>query len=182
VATRTGNRDDRAVPHGAFPTADEADGRSDRWVAIACWTDAEWAALAGEIGGEALDAGLATLAGRLARIDDVERIVGAWTSSQNALAVAERLQALGIEAVPVQDFGDCARDPQYAHREHFVDLVHAFLGPGRYERNGFRLSGATSGYARPGPTLGQDNATVLGEFLGFSEEEQARLKEVGAVE
>jgi crotonobetainyl-CoA:carnitine CoA-transferase CaiB-like acyl-CoA transferase len=84
--------------------------------------------------------------------------------------------------VPVQDFGDCARDPQYAARGHFVDLVHPFMGPGRYERNGFRLSGAASGYERPGPTLGQDNATVLGGFLGLSEEEQAHLLEVGAVE
>jgi crotonobetainyl-CoA:carnitine CoA-transferase CaiB-like acyl-CoA transferase len=182
VGSRTGNRDDRAVPHGAFPTGDEDDGRRDRWVAIACWTDAEWAALAGEIGGEAGDGDLATRAGRLARVDDVERIVGAWTSPQRAVAVAERLQALGIEAVPVQDFGDCARDPQYAAREHFVDLVHPFMGPGRYERNGFRFSSATSGYARPGPTLGQDNATVLGAFLGCSEEEQAHLHEVGAVE
>ena len=51
-------------------------------------------------------------------------------------------------------------DPQVAHREHFVALTHPFLGDGLYERNGFRLSDAPSGYsrqrsdARPGPGLG----------------------------
>ena len=46
-AIRDGNRSPRAVPHGAFPCADEGDV-ADRWVAIACWTDDEWATLAAD--------------------------------------------------------------------------------------------------------------------------------------
>ena len=42
-ATATATRG--ACPHGAFPCADEG-GIGDRWVAIACWTDDEWDALA----------------------------------------------------------------------------------------------------------------------------------------
>ena len=49
TATRDGNRSPRAVPHGAFPCADEGDV-GDRWVAIACWTDDEWARLAPIVG------------------------------------------------------------------------------------------------------------------------------------
>ena len=56
------------------------------------------------------------------------------------------------------------------------------MGDGLYERNGFRLSDAPSGYDRAGPTLGQDNDWVLGEVLGLEDKEQARLKESGAVE
>jgi benzylsuccinate CoA-transferase BbsF subunit len=44
IEERAGNRSSRAVPHGGFACADEtlADGgvSTDRWVAIACWTDA----------------------------------------------------------------------------------------------------------------------------------------------
>ena len=72
-----------------------------------------------------------------------------------------QLQAAGIEAVPVQDFGDLHDDPQLAHREHFEPHTHAFLGDGLYERNGFRLAACPSGYDRAGPTLGQDNDWVL---------------------
>jgi crotonobetainyl-CoA:carnitine CoA-transferase CaiB-like acyl-CoA transferase len=184
VGTRDGNRSARAVPHGAFPCLDErdADGSAvgDRWVAIACWTDDEWNRLAKVIGNE--DADLATFDGRRARIADVESIVGDWTATRTRLEVAETLQAEGIEAVPVQDFGDVHADPQLAARDHFVALEHAFMGPGLYERNGFRVSDAPSGYDQAGPTLGQDTDWVLQDLLGLDDAEITRLRDAGAVE
>src|SRR5581483_4494150 len=168
---REGNRSARAVPHGAFPCADEGDV-GDRWIAIACWTDDEWARLAPLVG---LDGpGLATLDARKARIDEVEAAVADWTRTRTRLDIAGQLQDLGIEAVPVNDFGDLHADPQVAAREHFVPLTHPFMGDGLYERNGFRLSDAPSGYWRAGPTLGQDNDWVLGELLGLEEKEIKR--------
>ena len=107
--------------------------------------------------------------------DDVE----AWTSTRDPLAVATELQAAGVEAVPVQDFADLNADPQLAHRGHFVPLDHAELGPGEYERNGFRIDGLAASYDRSGPTLGQDNEWVLGELLGLSTAEQRRLRADG---
>jgi crotonobetainyl-CoA:carnitine CoA-transferase CaiB-like acyl-CoA transferase len=179
LGARDGNRSARAVPHGAFPCVPEGD-IGDRWVAIAAWTDDEWAALAQQIGVD--DPALATLDARVARIDEVEQMVGAWTSTRSRADVAETLQALGIEAVPVQDFGDVHDDPQLAARDHFVRLGHPMMGPGLYERCGFRLGAAPSGYDRAGPTLGQDNDWVLGELLGLPADEQARLRDAGAVE
>jgi benzylsuccinate CoA-transferase BbsF subunit len=179
VGTRDGNRSSRAVPHGAFPCAPEGDV-DDRWVAIACWTDDEWARLASLIGLD--DDNLRTLGGRRSRIDDIEAAVGAWTSTRDRFDVASQLQNLGIEAVPVFDFADVHGDEQLATRDHFVALEHPFMGPGLYEHNGFRLSNASSGYDRAGPTMGQDNDWVLGELLGLSPEEQERLKASGAVE
>jgi crotonobetainyl-CoA:carnitine CoA-transferase CaiB-like acyl-CoA transferase len=179
VGTRDGNRSRRAVPHGAFPCVDEGEV-SDRWVAIACWSDEEWATLAEVIGDD--DASLSTLEVRQARIDEVEAAVSAWTTSRTREAVANELQARGIEAVPVQDFGDVHDDPQLAARGHFVALEHPFMGAGLYERNGFRIADAPSGYDRAGPTMGQDNDWVLGDLLGLSREEQDRLLAEGAVE
>jgi len=179
VEGRDGNRSPHAVPHGAFPCADD-EGIGDRWVAIACWTDDEWARLASIMGLD--DTSLATFAARTQRIDVVERLVSDWTRARRRGEIAEQLQAAGIEAVPVQDYGDVHADPQVAHRRHFVPLHHPYLGDGLYERNGFRLSAAPSGYERPGPTLGQDNDWVLGELLGLSAEEQDRLRADGAVE
>jgi crotonobetainyl-CoA:carnitine CoA-transferase CaiB-like acyl-CoA transferase len=173
VIERMGNRSERAVPHGAFPCRGH-----DRWVAIAVWTDAEWATLAQVIGAT----GFATLAARQARVDEIEALVGAWTAERNAHEVAEQLQAAGIEAVPVADFGDVHDDPQLRHRDHFVALEHPFMGPSLYERNGFRISESPSGYDRPGPTLGQDDEWVLGDLLGLSTAEQQRLREAGALD
>jgi len=154
---RAGNDDARALVHGVFPCAD-VDGVSDRWVAIAAWTEAERDALHAVTGPD----------------------VGAWTGTRPPLEVAETLQAAGVEAVPVQDFGDQHSDPQIAHRGHFVPLTHPVMGPGLYERNGLRLSDASAGYDRSGPTLGQDQDWVLGEVLGLDPQERAALAADGA--
>jgi benzylsuccinate CoA-transferase BbsF subunit len=175
VPGRDGNRSPYAVPHGAFPCTGD-----DRWVAIAVWDDSEWARLAAVIGLN--DPKLAAFADRIERVDEVEAAVAAWTSTREAPAVAEQLQDLGIEAVPVADFGDAFADPQVAHRQHFVELEHPKLGPGAYEHNGFRLSDAPAGYDRPGPVLGEHNDEVLGDILGLSAAERQTLAVEGALD
>ena len=81
--------------------------------------------------------------------------------------------------MPVEDFGDLHDDPQLALREHFERHTHAFLGSGLYERNGFRLSDAPSGYDQAGPTLGQDRDWVLRDLLGCTDAEIEAMKAVG---
>jgi crotonobetainyl-CoA:carnitine CoA-transferase CaiB-like acyl-CoA transferase len=175
VPGREGNRSPVAVPHGAFPC--EGD---DRWVAIAVWDDDSWQRLAGLLGID--DPKLATLADRRNRVDEVEAAVGAWTSTRTAADVADQLQAIGVEAVPVADFGDALADPQLAAREHFIELDHPVLGAGSYEHNGFRLSDAPCGYDRPSPVLGQHNDEVLDQVLGLSAAEREALAADGALD
>ncbi|HEY4396492.1 MAG TPA: CoA transferase [Acidimicrobiia bacterium] len=175
IGSRMGNRSPRAVPHGAFACLGD-----DRWVAIACWTDDEWGRLSGFLGFD--DPSLATLAARLERIDDVEAAVEAWTATRTREEIADVLQAAGIEAVPVYDFGDVHDDPQIEHREHFVPLTHPYMGDGLYERTGTRVGDTPHGYDRPGPTLGQDNDWVLGELLGLPADERKRLEADGALD
>jgi benzylsuccinate CoA-transferase BbsF subunit len=179
VPGRDGNRSSRAVPHGAFPCADEGDV-GDRWVAVACWTDEEWARLARIIGLD--NPSLDGFDARRERVDEIEAGLAAWTRARTRAEVAGLLQGAGIEAVPVADFGDVFHDEQLAARGHFVPLTHPFLGDGRYERNGFRISDAPGGYDRAGPTLGQDNEHVLVGLLGLDAAEIERLRAVGAVE
>jgi crotonobetainyl-CoA:carnitine CoA-transferase CaiB-like acyl-CoA transferase len=175
VTERDGNRSARSVPHGAFPCLGD-----DRWVALAAWDDGGWARLADLIGVQ--DPSLATLQARLSRVDEVEAAVARWTTRRAVDEVVDTLQGMGIEAVPVQDFGDVVADPQLTARGHFVTLTHPAMGEGVYERNGFRLSDASSGYTRTGPTLGQDNDHVLREILGLSTGEIDKLAADGALD
>jgi crotonobetainyl-CoA:carnitine CoA-transferase CaiB-like acyl-CoA transferase len=175
IGTRMGNRSPRAVPHGAFACQGE-----DRWIAIACWTDDEWARFTGFLGFD--DPSLATLDARLERVDEVEAAVEAWTQTRTREEAADLLQAAGIEAVPVQDFGDIHQDPQVQHRQHFVPLTHPHMGDGLYERTGTRVGDTPHGYDRSGPILGQDNDWVLGEVLGLAPDEQKRLEADGALD
>ncbi|HLI72866.1 MAG TPA: CoA transferase [Acidimicrobiales bacterium] len=175
---RAGNRSERAVPHGAFPCAGE-----DRWVAVACWSDDDWARLAGAMGlDDATTGRLATFDARRRAEDEVEQIVSAWTETRAAGEVAATLQDLGVEAVPVADFGDAFADEQLRHRGHFVPLTHACMGACEYERNGFRLSDASAGYDRTSPLLGEHNDVVLGEILGIDDTERKRLADEGVLD
>ncbi len=174
--TRMGNRTPRAAPHGAFPTAGE-----DRWLVIACWSDREWQALAERAGIE--DRRFATLEGRLEAVDELEAALADWTRDRDAEELAEALQSLGIEAVPVVNFEDLLeRDAQLAHRDHFVPLERAVTGLSVYERNGFRLEHSPSVIDRPTPLIGEHNDEILADCLGMDEASIAALKESGAIE
>jgi crotonobetainyl-CoA:carnitine CoA-transferase CaiB-like acyl-CoA transferase len=156
---RDGNNHRDARLHGVFPCADEGEVR-DRWVAIACWTDDDLARLHALAGTD----------------------IAAWTATRTRIDVAQQLQGAGIEAVPVQDFGDLHEDPQLTHRGHFEEHTHPFLGDGLYERNGFRLSACPSGYDQAGPTLGQDTDWVLTKLLDLDIAACEALRDDGAVE
>jgi benzylsuccinate CoA-transferase BbsF subunit len=180
IGERMGNRSPRAVPHGAFPCAAEGE-LGDRWVTVACWTDADWERLAAILGVN--DPSLATLEARAARIDDVESMVAAYTSTRTRAELADTFQGQGIEAVPVADFGDLHEDPQLAHRSHWIEGEHPVLGRRCYERNGYRLPQDAGGFARAhSPTLGEDNDWVLHDVLGLDDAETASLVDAGAVE
>ena len=50
-----------------------------------------------------------------------------------------------------------------------------------FERSGLRFSGGSGALRTPGPNLGEHNEVVLGELLGLSAPEIARLRESGVV-
>ena len=72
-----GNRSPRTAPHGAFPCRGD-----DRWVAVAVWSDEEWAQLASIIGLE--DPSLASLPARMERVDEVETALAALDLTAHA--------------------------------------------------------------------------------------------------
>src|SRR5207247_10515457 len=84
ILGRMGNRSRHEAPHGVFPCAGK-----DRWVAIVVHDGEGWRRLVRAMGEPAwaADTGLATTAGRLARVDEIERRLAGWTASGPAAAV-----------------------------------------------------------------------------------------------
>ena len=175
IGQATANRSSRAVPHGAFPCQGD-----DAWVALAAWTDEEWHVLTQLMGIDAI--GTETLEQRLEHASEIEAQVSLWTARHTPLEVAEILQARGLEAVPVQSLAEVFADPQLAARGHFDVHDHPVRGELWYERNGFRLGDAPSGYAGPAPTLGQHTDEILTDLLGCTASEIADLRASGGVE
>jgi crotonobetainyl-CoA:carnitine CoA-transferase CaiB-like acyl-CoA transferase len=169
---RAGNHDGRAAPHGVYPCRGD-----DRWIAISVRDDVAWRALISVLGDPpwAHEPALNHLAGRLARQEELDRQLAAWTSTREAESLVNELQAAGVEAGLVQNFQDLLADPQLAHRQHFVRIAHPRLGELLFERAGFRLSESPGALTTPGPDLGADTISVLTEILGLSQETAAQL-------
>ena len=178
---RMGNASEVAAPHGVFACrADAEDGR-ERWIAIAVRDDTAWQALLDVLGrpGWAARPEYETTEGRLDAATEIERQLEAWTREHEAFELASTLQAVGVEAGPVQDFKDLVDDPQLAHRGHFVELEHAALGRLEFERRGYRLSETPGGVHAPGPLLGEHTRSVLRDVLGLDEQEIDRMQAEG---
>ena len=173
---RAGNRSHRAAPHGVFPCRGE-----DRWVAIACWSDHEWRQLAAILGVDPQR--YPDLESRLEAQDEIEAMLGGITCRRSAEELAQQLQSAGVEAVPVANFQDLLeRDPQLAYREHFVRIHRAVTGDSIYERNGFRLSAAPSGFETAAPLLGEHTDDILTNILRYDQNQIAALRDSGAID
>lgn len=168
---RTGNRSPYvpAAPHGAYRCAGE-----DRWIAIACFDDADWRALVHAAGDpEALrDPRFATLASRIAHQDQLDDALQGWTLTQERYACMALLQSHGVAAGVCQTAEDrCEHDPQLAHQQWLTEVTAPRIGtwpiaalPARLSRTPAHVGGLPD---RGAPLYGEDNEYVLGELLGY---------------
>jgi benzylsuccinate CoA-transferase BbsF subunit len=170
IAERCGNDDKEAVPHGAFACLD------GEWVTLSCWSNAEFAALAGVVGqpGLVADPRFSEPPACRAHRGDLDRLISDWTSQHSAAAAAEALQAAGVAAYPVVSVAGLFTDPQLAARRHWRVRRHPEIGDQAYCFPGFDLSEAPGDIVSAAPCLGADNDYVFRELLGISEADMER--------
>jgi len=173
-----GNRDPHAAPHGAYPCKGE-----DQWCVIAIFSDAEWLAFcrASEHPAWASDSRFATHEARKAHEDEIDRLVGEWTSGFAARDIMERLQSAGVRAGAVQSVADLFSCPQLLHRQQWRRLDHPEFGSYEYEAPPFILPETPADLSRRSPLLGEHNDYVFGEITGLSRDEIQKLKEEGVI-
>lgn len=167
------------APHGAYRCKGD-----DRWCVIAVFTDEEWRRMCEVMGAPALarDERFATVAARIANVDELEALISRWTEGQEAEEVMHRLQAAGVAAGVVQNTADLQGDPQLKHRNHYVRLDHPEMGNCSYDGWAFRLSKTPYEISKAAPLLGEDNDYVYRELLGLSDEEFVELLVDGVFE
>ncbi|MGE4650154.1 MAG: CoA transferase, partial [Myxococcota bacterium] len=178
LAGRMGNRDRWAAPHGVYPCAGE-----DQWCAIAVENSAQWEALLGVLGAPdwLREGELDAAEDRLARQEEIDEWICAWTRDLPAQEVMEKLQAAAVPAGKVQRDRDLLADPQLAHRGFYRTLEHREMGAVPYAGHQFRIRGYENGPRGPAPCLGEHGFEVLEGLLGFSAEEIAELAASGGL-
>lgn len=178
VLTRSGNRHRAAAPHGVYRCRGE-----DRWCAISVFGDDEWKRF-GEVLGEppwTREEKYSTLLGRLADVDQIDRLVEDWTMEQRAEDVMFRLQQAGIAAGLAQSIRDLEEDPQLRHRQHFWQSTESGMEKFTFESPSARMSKTPARFQRPGPLLGEHNDYVFMDLLGMDSHEYAQLVEEGVI-
>lgn len=169
---RIGNRSPHkpAAPHGVYRCRG-----MDRWLAIACFDEAEWTALTGvaALSGLRADPRFATLDARLRHQDALDEALTAWTGGVDAAEAMMRLQAAGVPAGVCQTAEDrCDSDPQLSALGWLTEVTGSKIGRWPVAEFPVKLS-RTPAYAggpidRGAPCYGEDNAHILSRLLGFS--------------
>ncbi|MGE0820535.1 MAG: CaiB/BaiF CoA transferase family protein [Candidatus Binatia bacterium] len=179
VQEAMGNRDLYCAPHGVYPAAG-----TDRWVAITVETEDQWRSLCEVMQRKDLidDVRFATREARLAHQDELDVLIGEWTTQYDPARVEEMLQARKVSAGAVLSMHEAYKDPQLAHRNHFIQLEHPTYGTTTIEGSRLRMSRTPANVQRCAPTIGRDNQYVLESILGYNEEKITELVAAGALE
>ncbi len=171
IMQRNGNRIPNAAPHSAFPCKGD-----DKWVAIAIFTDEEWECFCRVLANPdwTKNAKFATLMGRKANEDELERLVGEWTINYIAEEVEAMMQRAGVAANVVESSKDFMEDPQVKYINGIRELDHPMVPKIHLQDTAIKLSKCTDRMFRP-PTLGEHNHYVFHDILGLSDDEIAYL-------
>lgn len=182
---RAGNHLPFAAPHNAFKCAPLTSGgrpMDERWVAIACFDDGEWDALAAVIGDPVSDEKFTTLEGRKENEDDLDAAINAWTADKDAFAVMEDLQSRGVPAHVVESAREMLDfDEHLKARGYYVYLDHPETGRSAYDGPPAKFSKTPGELRSPAPLLGQHTEQVCKEILGLGDDEIADLMVAGAL-
>ena len=136
---------------------------ADGWVLVAGNGDSIYRRLMQAIGREdlGLDPGLATNAGRVGRVSEIDTAIGAWTAPRRVADVLVALQAAQVPVGRVYTAKDIAEDPHYRARG-MIERIDTADGlslevPGIVPK----LSLTPGRIDRLAPALGQDTEAVL---------------------
>ena len=164
------------APSNAYPC-------QDGWVLVAGNGDSIFKRLMDTIGRPDLGAApdLADNAGRVARVEEIDTAIGAWSAQRTVQQVLDALGNARVPAGKVYTAKDIAEDPHYRARDMLLSQT---------TRDGYTVEvpgivpklSATPGTIRSSaPHLGDDTDAVLAE-AGLSDEQIALLRSKGVIQ
>lgn len=173
----TGSAHPSVVPYDSFPASD---GR----IIIACLADRFWPKLCKALGcpemGE--DPGLATMAMRRERRDEIEPRIAAITATRTVAEWQRLLSEHDVPHAPVLGVTAALAHPHAAARGMVETVEHPAAGPLRLLGRPIKFPGAVQTPLEPPPMLGQHTEEVLSRELGLSEERIAELRRLGVID
>jgi len=172
VQSRKGNRDDSMAPHNCYRCRGD-----DKWVSIVIANDEEWEAFCNALGNPewTQDMRFSDAYSRWQNQNELDRLVEQWAVTHTAYEVMEKLQHVGIAAVPSFSSKDLCTDPHLKERGAWVEVQHPIIGKQIVAAPPWKLSATPADIYRHGPLLGEHNQYVFDDLLGMPSAEIDRL-------
>lgn len=167
-----GYGDPEAAPHGVYTTLGYR-----KWLAIAVFDDAQWAALRRVMGNPpwAEDARFATLEMRRRHAAELDERIEGWTATQYGDWLMTALLEAGVPAGEVRDAREAIEDEHLRRRGFWAYLDHPEVGVTLYNRAPIVFSRTPLEMKSAAPAIGQHTREVLGGMLGYSHDEIEEL-------
>lgn len=176
---RTGRVVPRLTPFGVYESA-------DGHVAICAPTEQFARGVFAAIGHPEFehDPRFATRDARVAHVDEMNAHIETFTRTVPTAELLSWLERHRVPAAEVRSPRDAVRDPRVLARGETVPLEHPQFGRvadvvGMGVPIAF--SDASAGCGRPAPSVGQDNALVYGEWLGYGAAGVEQLQTAGII-
>ena len=179
IPQRTGRMVPRLAPFGVYRSR-------DGWVAICAPTE-------GFAKGVLASIGRADLAGdprfdsrdaRVANVEELNRLVESFTSARTTSELIALFDRHGVPAAEVRSPREAVRDPRVLQRGETVAIPHPQYGAVE-DMVGMGVpivfSAGETGFDRPAPRMGEHNALVYGDLLGYSADAIAALSNDGVI-
>ena len=177
VATRAGSRLPGHVPNNLYPTMD------GRCIQIVAASDGIFRRLLRVMQRDdvLLDPRFATPAARAAHPDEVDALVGGWTSSLPLRELEALLEKAEVPSARIYNIADIFSDPHFLSRQMLCRVESQAFGQATLPGVVPKLSRTPGQVHWAGRETGSDTAEVLGDLLGKTTDEIAALKAAGIV-
>jgi crotonobetainyl-CoA:carnitine CoA-transferase CaiB-like acyl-CoA transferase len=161
VPGRIGNAHPNIVPYQVFPV-------SDGYIIIATGNDSQYQKLCNVLGAPELakDPNYIDNKSRLANRADIVGKLSALTKKFKMQDLADKLEAVGVPAGPINNLDNVFEDPHVRFRGMKLEIKseHAKGGVIPGIRTPIMLDGAPADSGRPSPRLGEHTAEILKEI------------------
>ncbi len=175
---RTGNRHGglASSPYNVYPT-------SDGYLAIICIAEHQWRSLAKVMGQPELasDARFATLKDRVRNMDELDALIGAWSSALTKDEAFQRLISEDVPSAPVRDLDEVINDPHMHSRGMLHHVDHPQFGKLVLPSSPLKLHDSPHPPREESASLGDHNRQIYEDWLGLSHAEVETLKTEGVI-
>lgn len=177
VRQPTGGGIATAAPTNAYRARDGI------WMLIAANSDPLFRKLAALMGqpGLADDPDYAGNQARCRNVAALDRLIGAWSATLDAVDLDAALATADIPHTRVYTVADIAADPQFRARQMVQEVDDAILGPVLHPGVVPRMDGVSPVPRSTGPAVGADTADVLRDLLGYDAATLSTLKADGVL-